>query len=286
VKPILLIALFAPSLAHAQAWTRDLGSGYVNVTVSGVSSDSLYGPDFERSTLPSTYSQIILNLYGEIGLIDRWLTLTLSSELLRRSQLVDQGATLGLGDSRVGLWTGLIADPVRLTLGVDVGIPTGDPDPSAGDDADDQAREIARSLPTGDGELDIEPRLVFGWSFGGDLWPLLHYVSASVGYAIRTEGFDDAITYALELGIKIPLPVLDRIWLTARFFGVESFASNEQAARGAVGLGNGVTYTSFGFGLHAELWGGFGALFAVDTAFRARSIVSAIPIRGGLFYQF
>ena len=290
---LLLFCWLMPAAAQAQ-WTRDLGSGYVNLTVSGLSGSQQYDADFNRVELPSTYSQIILSLYGEVGLIDRWLTLMVSSELLRRSQLSDQGATLGLGDTEVGLFTGLIADPVRLTFGVEVGLPTGDHEPSAGDAADPQAHEIARSLPTGDGEFDFEPRVLFGYSFGGDVWPLRHYLSASIGYAIRTsaeiggerQSFADAITYHFELGTKLPLPVLDRIWLALKLYGIESFASPEEAARGASGLGNGVTYTAFEIGLHAEIWAGFGVLLKASTAFRARSIASAIPINGGLFYQF
>jgi hypothetical protein len=280
----IVALLFVPGIAHAQAWTRDAGSGYVDLTVSGLTGDAVYGLDYEAVDLPSQYSQIILSLYGEIGIVDRWLTLVVQSELLRRSALADQGATLGLGDTKVGLATGLITDPIRLTIGAYVGLPTGDPDPSAGPDADDQAHEIARSLPTGDGEWDFEPRILFGWSYSGDDWPLQHYVSAYVGYALRTNSFSDAFTYWLELGTKIPVVVLDRIWWSIRFYGVESFGGTDAPA--APGLGDGVTYTSLAFSLSAEIYGGFGLLFGVDTAFRARNIISAIPIRGGLFYQF
>jgi hypothetical protein len=290
---LVIIGCSLPAAAQAQ-WTRDLGSGYVNLTVSGLTGSQQYDVEFNKAELPSTYSQIILSLYGEVGLIDRWLTLMVSSELLRRSQLSDQGATLGFGDTELGLFSGLIADPVRLTIGVEVGLPTGDHDPTAGDGADPQANEIARSLPTGDGEFDFEPRVLFGYSFGGDAWPLSHYLSASFGYAIRTsasfdgerQAFADALTYHLELGTKFPLPVLDRIWVTLKLHGIESFASAEEAARGASGIGNGVTYTAFEAGLHAEIWAGFGVLLKAGTAFRARSIAAAIPIRGGLFYQF
>ena len=284
MKRLVLLALLCPSVAGAQAWTRDVGSGYVDLTVSGLSGNAVYDLDFEAQELPSTYSQIILSLYGELGLIDRWLTVAFQSELLRRSQLSEQGATLGIGDTKVGLFSGLLTDPIRLTLGVYFGFPTGDSAPSAGGDADAQAHEIARSLPTGDGEWDVEPRLLFGASFGGESWPLQHYLTAWIGYAVRTSGFSDSINYWLELGTKFPVVVLDRIWWWVRLNGVESFGGG--AAPAAPGLGDGVTYTTLALGFHAQLYGGFGVLFGVDLAFRARNIISAIPIRGGLFYQF
>jgi hypothetical protein len=288
-----VLLMLAPAVAEAQ-WTRDLGEGYVNLTVNGLTSTRQYGADFEVAELPSRYSQIVLSLYGEVGLVDRWLTLMVTSELLRNSRLSEQGATLGLGDTEIGLFSGLIADPVRLTIGVEVGLPTGDHEPTGGDGADDQADEIARSLPTGDGEFDVEPRVLFGWSFGGDSWPLSHYLGASFGYAIRTsakfqgerQAFADAITYHLEFGTKFPLPVLDRFWWMVRLHGIESFASDEEAARGASGIGNGVTYTAFDLGFSAEIYGGFGVLFKVGGAARARSIIAAAAIRGGLYYEF
>jgi hypothetical protein len=52
------------------------------------------------------------------------------------------------------------------------------------------------------------------------------------------------------------------------------------------GLGNGVTYTSVGFELEAELWAGFGVSIGVDTAFRARRIIAAAPLRAGLSWSF
>jgi hypothetical protein len=290
----MLAAVAFPAIAEAQAWTRDMGSGYVNLTFTGLTSSRLYNPDFSKQDLPTTYTQYVLGLYGDVGIIDRWLTLAVSSELFRRNQLSEQGATYGLGDSKIGLYTGILDEPFRLTFGVDVGLPTGDHRPSAGDGADAEGELIARSLPTGDGEVDIEPRLLVGYSFGGDVWPLRHFVSASIGYAFRTsakvdgvrQGFADAFTYGLEVGTQIPVFILDRIWFSIRFFGVESFASDQEAATGAVGIGNGVTFTSLGFGVHAKIIGGFGVLFNVETAFRARSIVAAVPIRGGLFYEF
>jgi hypothetical protein len=285
VKRLALVSfLLLPGVAHAQAWTRELGSGYVDLTVSGLSGNRVYGLDFETTELPSTYSQLIVSLYADVGLIDRWLTLAIQSELLRRSQLSDQGATLGLGDTRIGLFSGLVTEPVRLTIGVMAGFPTGDSAPYAGPGADAQANEIARSLPTGDGEWDLEPRILFGWSFGGESWPLFHYLTAWIGYGLRTNAFSDTFTYLFELGTKLPIVVLDRIWWWFRIYGQESFGGTSAPA--APGLGDGVTHTTLALGFHAEIYGGFGVLFSVDLGLRARNIISAVPIRGGLFYNF
>lgn len=277
--------VFVPSVAHAQAWTRDAGSAYVNLSLTRLSGDSLYNPDFTRSDLPTTFTQTLINTYAEVGVVDRWLTVTLSSELYRRNALDQQGATFGLGDTQVGFWSGVITAPFRLTLGVNVGLPTGDDTPDATDPTDVEAQSIARSLPTGDGEFDFEPAVYLGHGFGGDSWPLRHFVVAKLGYHVRTRGFRDAVNYKLELGTQVPVDFLDRFWLITRFYGTESFASDIEAANGATGLGNGVTYTSLGVELSGRITGGLSAGIGVDTAFRARSIIAAIPFRFSIAYE-
>ena len=286
--------MLLPTVAGAQAWVRDAGSGYVNVTLSRTRGNELYSPDFEKQPLPTTYDQTVLGLYGEVGVIDRWLMLTIDAELYRQNTLEEQGATSGIGDARVGLWTPLVRGPLNLTAGVQVGLPLGDNQPTAGAGADGDAELIARSLPTGDGEFDLEPRVALGYSLSAESWPLRHYFAASLGYAIRTssevlgqrESFADAITYSLEVGTQVPAPVLDRFWLAVRVAGVESFADSTEAARGAVGIGNGVTYTTVGATLSGNIYDGFGALVSFDTALRARSIISAPALRFGLSYAF
>lgn len=288
---VAAMMLAIPATGSAQAWTHPAGSGYLNLTLTGVSGNRIYNPDFTRTELPTTYSQLLVGLYGEIGIVDR-VTVTFSSELLRRATLADQGRTLGLGDSKVGVFVAALTEPFRITAGIDVGLPTGDQNPQS--DGDVEAQQVAASLPTGDGEFDVEPKILLGYSVSSTSWPVRHYFTASLGYQIRTsasidgerQSFADAISYSLEVGTKVPISFLERIWFTARFFGVESFASNEESARGAVGLGNGVTYTSLGFGIQAEVYAGFGVMLQADLALRARSIISAIPVRGGISYEF
>ena len=274
------------TVASAQAWTRDQGEGYVNVSVSALSGDQLFSSDGDRLTIGRTYSQTIVNLYGELGLIDRWLTFTVSSELYRRNALEDLAATQGLGDLQLGLWSGIIEAPIRLTFGVIVGLPTGDDFPGAGDGADLEAEQAANSLPTGDGEVDFTPTIVFGHSFGNwRYWPLRHFVTARAGYWIRTRGFSDAFTYQLELGTQVArVPVLDRLWFIARLRGVESFSGPSD--NGFAGLGDGITFTSVSGELFGRIYEGLGAAVSFDAAFRAKGIIGAAPIRFTLSYEF
>ena len=277
------VVVCAADEARAQAWTRDQGRGYVNLSLSSLSGDQAYGSNGQKQSIVP-YSQTIVGLYGELGLIDRYLTLTVNGELLRRNALEDLAATQGFGDLRLGLWSGLIEEPFRLTVGLVAGLPTGDDNVQADPGADLDIELAAASLPTGDGEVDLTPTLIIGHSFGGESWPLRHFVTGQVGYWLRTRGFSDAITYQVELGTQLPYTFVDRFWFIVRLRGTESFSgpSDESFA----GLGDGITFTSLSYELNARIWSGLGALVSMDTAFRAKGIIAAAPLRFALSYEF
>lgn len=282
----LAVALIvSPTLASAQAWIRPAGEIYANVGVTTMSSDGAYGADTTRQDIGATYTQTALTLYAEAGVIDRWLQISLGGELYRRNTLSGRGTTEGVGDLQAGAWVGLLQDgPVRLSAGLLVGLPTGDPTPSvegAGGEA------LAPLLPTGDGEVDYEPRIIAGSSFGGGGWPLRHYAVAELGYAFRSEGIDDGVRYRLELGSQ--LPRWPRIWLMTRIHGLRSLASEAEAGQEGLrfsGLGQGVSYGALGVELYGRIVDQLGISVATDMPFEARNIVAGLPVRAALSYTF
>lgn len=286
------LAAVLPSLVHAQAWTRDQGAGYAEFSVFNTQGDQIFNSDGQREPI-NEFSQTIVSFYGEVGLIDRWLTLTLSSELFRRNSLADRAATQGVGDTQIGLWTGLLESPLRVTFGVVLGVPTGDDQPDAGPDGDPESQRNAATLPTGDGEFDVLPTVLLGYSFGGRRvdggpwrWPLQHYMVLRAGYWVRTRGFADAIRYELEFGTNVPYTFADRFWLIVRVGGVEAFERPNEAETVAGGLGSGVTFTAISVELSARIWEGLRASIKYDTAPRARGIIAAPPIGAKLSYEW
>ncbi len=283
---LALALLLLPSLAHAGAWTRDQGHFYVGTSYLRISAEKYYSPDF--SVVPIVpYSQHVWSFYSEVGIIRRWLTATIEGTLFRWNGIEEMGHTYGLGDWRVGAWTGLVDKPVRFSFGLTVGIPTGDPLPQAPAGADPDAQLIARSLPTGDGEWDVEGRFALGYSFSGARrWPVVHYLAAEAGIWLRTAGFSHGFVYKLELGTRFPWKFIDRFWLILRLSGLESFASNQEAAMNATGLGNGVTFLAPGVEVYGRVWRGLGANLGVDSALRGRSVAAAVQLKVGLSYQW
>lgn len=290
-----------PLAAGAGPWTRSPGNTYLQLSYSRIAAARIFSPDFSIQPLGASYEQHALGAYAEVGLIERWLTASFEGQLFRYNLLVDQGATYGLGDLRLGFWTGLVEKPLRLSAAMLLGIPSGDPSPSAGPGADAEGTLIARTLPTGDGEADVELRLSLGYSFGrARRWPLDHYLVAEAGYWFRTRGrsrdlqgnlvfsdFSDAFTYRAELGTKLPFRFLDRFWFIFRMAGLESFASSIEASRTcATGLGNGVTFNAYGFEVAARVWKGLGLSLGLDSAFRARCVAAGVNLKTGVSVEF
>lgn len=283
----LLLALAAGAgagTAQAQAWISEPGSGYLQLGYRRISGDAFYDSAGESQALPSTYTQQTLSAYAEVGVVERWLQLSVQGELYRHNALSEQGATHGLGDLRAGAWTGLVQGRHNLALGVLVGLPTGDERPSAGPGADLIAEGIARSLPTGDGEVDVTPTLAYGLSFGGGAWPLEHYLSATLGYQVRSEGIEDGLEYGLTFGLRAPYPIIERIWWVLGVAGRE--ALGEPGTASFSGLGAGVSYTGFSFGVDVAIWQGLGLTARVEGALRATNVISGGPLAVGLFWDF
>lgn len=308
----LAACLALPAPASANPWTRDRGRFYINLNVSHLSATGLYGADFVAHALKDVdgdgaaepYTQQSLGLYAEVGIVDRWMMATLDATLLRRSSLAQQGSTIGLGDLRLGLWSGVMTLPFNLSVGVLLGIPTGDPVPQAdalpagaSDAARRSARQTANSLPTGDGEFDLELALSAGYSLGGrgSWWPIQHYLVAQVGYWVRTtprevafgEASDlpDAFNWRVETGARLDLPVVDRLLVIFRLFGSESLARDDQISMNAGGLGA-ATHASWTLELYGRVWRGLGASFSLGGAWRVAGLPSGSNYRWSLSYEY
>ena len=283
---VLLLALLLPATAHAGAWMRDQGHFYLNLNFTHLDATTLYSYDFSKQPI-QPYQQNVLGVYGEVGVISRWLNFAIESQFYRQSRLVGQGHTDGYGDMRFSAWTGLLTKPFHLSFGVYLGIPTGDAAPAAPANASPGSDLVARSLPTGDGEWDVEPRLASGYSWGGiRRWPVRQYVQTELGYWFRTQRFSDAITWRVELGTNFPFKFAERFWWIWRFYGVESFATNEQAARDATGLGDGVTYVAGSADVFGRIWKGLGSSIGIDYALRGRAVPDAIQVRVAVSWQY
>jgi hypothetical protein len=280
-----LAVLVCAATAHAGAWTRDAGHFYLNASWLHIDADAFHGSD--GAVIPiRPYRQDVLGVFGEVGAISRWLTFTIDGTIYRRNELLQQGVVDGVGDWRIGAWTGLVTKPVRFSAGMTVGIPFGQAQPTAGPGADVGAQQIAASLPTGSGDANVEWRLALGYSFGRKpRWPVGHYVLAEAGYWLRTNGISDSFVYRVELGTRFPWKFVDRFWVTVRITGLQSF-STEVSTASNTGLGTGVSYVAPGVEVYGRIWRGLGLAVAVDTAVYATSLPAGVQTKLSLSYQY
>jgi hypothetical protein len=272
---VVAALLAAAATAHAGPWTRDAGHGYLGTSWSRIASTSVFGPD--GKTLPiAAYEQNAWSLYGELGLISRWLTATVESTLVRdNAQAGDH--TTGMGDWRFGAWSGVVDKPVRLALGATVTVPLGSPTP----------RDLSPGrLPLGSGELALDVRASFGWSWpGGRRWPLRHYFIVEGGYW-RRQLFADAFVYRAEVGLQLPWRVVERVWLIGRLLGVESFASDARATANPTGLDEGFTVVAPGAEAVVRLWRGLAVGAGFETALRARAVAAGKQLHATVSWQW
>jgi hypothetical protein len=280
---VVLLACMVPSSAAAQAWISAPGNGYAEVSFRQISGNAFFDDTGSTRDLPTEFTQQSVGLYAEAGVVERWLQLTAQGELYRRNELALQGATAGLGDIRLGAWSGLLQGEHNLSLGLLVGLPTGDFDPGEGLE-DPEQRIIASSLPTGDGNLDVTPTLVYGLGFGGGAWPLRHYFTASLGYMFRTEGLGDSLEWRAELGLQAPYGFLRRAWFVVMVTGLDPVTDTQQM--GFSGLADGITYTGLAVGMNIRIWRGLGAMVRAETAVRAANVIAGGPVQAGLFWSF
>ena len=261
--------------AWAGAWTRDAGHGFVTTGWSRIAATGVFAGDGSIQPI-APYEQSAWNAYGEFGVVSRWLTATVESTLLRDN--AEAGAhTTGIGDWRLGAWTGVVERPVRLSLGATVTMPLGTPTP---------ASVQAPRLPLGSGEFSLDARAAFGWAWaGGRRWPLRHYLVVEAGYW-RRQRFADSFVYRAEVGVQLPWRVVERVWLVGRVIGVESFASKARATDDPTGLDDGFTVLAPGFEGIVRVWRGLSVGAGFETAVRARAVAAGKQVHAGVSWQW
>lgn len=280
----LLLLVAWPERARAGAWTRDQGEGTIRLRYATVGTDRFYDAEGDSLRLPSRYRQHSLELYSEVGVVDRWLTLSLEGTLYRWNRFGGERSE-GVGDLRVGAWSGLLVAPgLRLTAGLLAGIPTGDDS----NRIDNAPAGVVGNLPNGDGEFDLEGRLVLGsdlpW-LAQAKWPLRHFVEVSLGFLYHTDQ-QEAVTWSLKVGTKLPYGVLERVWLIGSVRGLSSLGTKRDVEPILTGFGDAVSYVAYGLELSVKLVGPLELFASVDSAFAARALPRALLFGFGVAANF
>ncbi|MCB1153517.1 MAG: hypothetical protein H6684_03855 [Deltaproteobacteria bacterium] len=215
VLGVLLLVLGASDVAFAGAWTQGQFNSYHKLSAAYYASAQEY--DDSGHVVPSTgekyYQDISYTYYGEFGLLD---PVDLSLSLPYKTAYVnDEERTAefgGIGDVEGGLKLRLYQSEAAGVFAIQ-----GKYKYSGFYDENDLA------LPPGQGQDDIEGRLLYGRS----LWPY-GYVGLEAGYRVRFDEPSDEYKYLVEYGISF-----DPVSLRVKLDGSESAKNADDTFQGA-----------------------------------------------------
>ena len=197
---INFLVLFSFGICFAGAWTMQKGQFYDRMAFNYYSTDEEFDKDGDRTGFANNgkFRDVNLSNYIEYGLLDN-LTIINSvyyKGIRKRDDTIEQ-KTCGIGDIDLGakvqimkLAGGVLSSQALVKL------------PVAYDKNDD--------LPLGNGQVDLEVRLLYGRS----LYPYMPgYCNFEIGYRWRLQDPSDELRYLLEFGIDFTKEFYGRIKL-------------------------------------------------------------------------
>ncbi len=256
--------LLAPVVASAGPWPVGRGHAYVKLGYGHLRSTVLANPDGSRADIPR-FTKQELYLYGAVGLTPR-LTAIVNAPLWRSADLEDFRRESGFGDVQFGLqaqlgqrgtWTFAVRGMAQA--------PTGDVTRAEG------------ILPTGSGVWEGDLRLGAGRSLAAGRV----YAFVELGHQVR-ETLRDGFIYDAQVGLNLGA----RFVVALNLRGLEPYdkAARDVALGSPVGVGDRVTYLTYGPSLIAKLGGGWGAQLDLTGVARARNLARGPQLSVGLSY--
>lgn len=195
-----ILVLFSAGICFAGAWTQQKGKLYDRLSVNYYFADDEFDGNESRTdfSLNGKFKDAHVSNYIEYGLTDN-ITLinSLFYKRIEKEDDLEKTTTYGIGDIDLGLkyklaegkWGVLSAQALAKI-------------PEAYDKND--------KLPLGNGQYDIEARLLYGRS----LWPYIPgYCNFELGYRLRFDGPSDELRYLVEFGMDITKSMYGRVKL-------------------------------------------------------------------------
>jgi len=208
-----LVLSFLPSLTQAGAWPREKNETYSKISLSQFKADQIYGPKKNKKLASPDFTDNTLSLYSEYGFTSDWTGI--ASLDYKSMESKDHGSTSsesGFGDAWLHLKRGLLRTPFVLSTQVGIKLPLG--------------YNENHTPPLGEGQIDLEARLLMGRSF--KLGPP-GYGNAEIAYRKRNGDFSDVIPYRLETGVWVSKPILFKLSLDGVSNLSNDVASNLQS---------------------------------------------------------
>lgn len=185
--PLFLLVLCCASQVFAGAWTQQAGTAYNRLSGNYYAADRNFDDDGDRKKMANDgkFTDVNLNYYVEYGVTDAATVIaSVYYKQIKHDDDTIEMKTYGLGDVDLGLKYRLMqfSGGVLAIQGL-VKIP--------------ELYDENDSLPLGNGQYDVEARILFGHSLAY-LFP--GYCNFELGYRWRFEEPSDEYRYLIEVG--------------------------------------------------------------------------------------
>jgi len=267
-KNILFLLIFAFSNVFGEGWTKKQGTGYYALDFRFLSASKYHDSNGENIEIEGV-SDIAFNLYSEYGITDN-LTLRLNFPFYKILKNDDAGAdndNSGIGDIDFGLRYKLGQfGKTAFSAGINFGIPISTEDVYG-------KRELALS----DGEFNQ----ILSLEAGHSLYPLPAYISGSVKFNNRNEGYSDQFYIGAEGGYKFHKDFL----LNLRFNFLKSLnKGNLEVLDNILPIqANNQEYLALRLGAFINFYRNYGIALTSDFGLYAKNVLSA-PVFSVGFY--
>jgi len=272
IKMILAVFVISISLINGEGWTKKAGSGYYAIDYRFLSSTKYHDSSGDNIEFGGI-KDLAFNLYSEYGLTDE-LTLKLNFPFYKILNREDdecsdcQKDNSGIGDLDIGLRYKLKSfGKTTLATSLLLGIPI---------NSDDIYGE-SNKLALGDGEFNQ----VLGIEVGHSMYPLPSYISGSIKFNNRNEGYSDQIMLGIEGGYKFHKKLL----VNLRFSYLKSLKNGDKEIFNDIVPvhANNQEFTSIKIGGFYNFYKNFGIASTAVFGLSAKNILSA-PVYSIGFY--
>ena len=235
-----LLWIFSQNVLAQSGWTRDKKGLYAKAGYSFLRSADFYNSDGVLIKTDYIQQHAVL-FYAEYGLSNR-ITAILNAPIYKSTgyESAPYKPASGVGDVLLELKYSLTRGSFPVSISIAPELPTGNPKALQYDKFGGYT-----VLPTGDGEFNVWTKTAVSHSF----YPLNAYASLSGSYNFRTMGFTNQYMGGIEMGYKL----FNKIWTKAALRTFGTAGTPNPVLLAAIGIGEGIAYNAYNFGLSYEL---------------------------------
>ena len=275
LKKILTLLILFSTIIYGDGWTKKAGSGYYAVDIRSLNASKYHNSNGDNIEI-NNVMDLAFNLYSEYGLTDD-LTLKLNFPFYKilTYDSPESGANDnidldndGIGDLDLGIRYKITKIGATVfAVGLNLGIPI------SSDDVYGQENKFALS----DGEFNQ----IISLEAGHSLYPLPAYISGSIKFNNRNEGYSDQIYAGVESGYKVQKDLL----LNLRFNYLKSLKNgSKEVFENVIPIqANDQEYLAVRFGAFYNFYKNYGIAATADLGLAAKNVLSA-PVFSIGFY--